>query len=321
MSRPTALVLRALGVGDFVTGLPALAVLRAVRPGHRIVLAAPRHFAPLAALARTVDEVVPGHELSPLLDPPQRPELAIDLHGNGPASRELLLACRPRRLLAFEYEDGPRWRPDEHEVARWCRLLVEGLPEPGACCPGVAGIIAEPDGVAMPDGGQLPRDATIVHCGAKSAARRWPPQRFAALARLLRSRGHDVLVTGGPGEQALAGRIAAASGTRAMDGLNLLQLFALVVRARLVVCGDTGIAHIAAAYAVPSVVLFGPVSPRVWGPPRHQRHQVLWHGRGDGDPHGARPDPALLRITVLEVAAAVERAQAVEQLPVRTIGA
>jgi ADP-heptose:LPS heptosyltransferase len=71
-------------------------------------------------------------------------------------------------------------------------------------------------------------------------------------------------------------------------------------------------AHLASAYRRPSVVLFGPVSPALWGPPpRAARgggplHAVLWHGDGAGDPWGTSLDPALARITVDEVTAALD---------------
>ena len=64
------------------------------------------------------------------------------------------------------------------------------------------------------------------------------------------------------------------------------------------------------AYGVPSVTLFGPVSPALWGPPAGAaRHLALWKGTGSrpGDPHGHRVDPRLLRIGVSDVLAAVER--------------
>jgi ADP-heptose:LPS heptosyltransferase len=64
-----------------------------------------------------------------------------------------------------------------------------------------------------------------------------------------------------------------------------------------VVCGDTGIAHLATAFGTPSVVLFGPVSPALWGPPARPWHRVLWAG-GVGDPHARDPDPGLLSIDV-----------------------
>ena len=81
---------------------------------------------------------------------------------------------------------------------------------------------------------------------------------------------------------------------------------ALVAAARVVVCGDTGVAHLATAYRRPSVVLFGPVSPHLWGPPDRPQHVVLWHGDGTGDPWGTTLDPALDAIDVDEVLAALD---------------
>ncbi|HSX97856.1 MAG TPA: glycosyltransferase family 9 protein, partial [Streptomyces sp.] len=85
------------------------------------------------------------------------------------------------------------------------------------------------------------------------------------------------------------------------------RLSALVAAARAVVSGDTGIAHLAVAHATPSVTLFGPVPPSRWGPPAHPRHQVLWHTGPDGDPHGRRTDPVLLRIRPEDVLDALGR--------------
>jgi ADP-heptose:LPS heptosyltransferase len=74
-----------------------------------------------------------------------------------------------------------------------------------------------------------------------------------------------------------------------------------------VICGDTGIAHLATAYGTPSVVLFGPVSPRHWGPPPGRpQHQALWAGY-TGDTFADRPDPGLLRITTADVLDAADR--------------
>jgi ADP-heptose:LPS heptosyltransferase len=85
---------------------------------------------------------------------------------------------------------------------------------------------------------------------------------------------------------------------------DLLGLAALVARAGRVVCGDTGIAHLATALRTPSVLLFGPTSPRRWGPRGRGAHLVLWSGR-TGDPHGTVPDPGLLQLTVDDVLAAL----------------
>jgi ADP-heptose:LPS heptosyltransferase len=301
-ARPTALVLRALGLGDFFTGLPALLLLRRALPEHRIVLAAPTVLAPLAQLAGTVDAVVQAHELEPLRAAPRRPALAVDLHGNGPESRRLLQDCEPARLIAFG-QGGVRWRADEHEVAHWCRLLVEGLPlPPGTQYPSAVHALPVPDRAPVATG------ATVVHAGAKAAARRWPAERLAALAILLKADGHDVLITAGPRERDTARAIGAAADVPVLDDLTLLDLAALIAHARLVISGDTGVAHVATNYATPSVVLFGPISPALWGPPPDPHHQVLWHGDGTGNPHADEPDAALLAITVAEAHAAAGRA-------------
>ncbi|WP_140394624.1 glycosyltransferase family 9 protein, partial [Streptomyces recifensis] len=105
---------------------------------------------------------------------------------------------------------------------------------------------------------------------------------------------------GGPGEDRLVQDVADSSGVPAGDlltgGLRFDVLSALVAHAALVVSGDTGIAHLAFAHGTPSVTLFGPVPPALWGPPALPRHRALWRPGPPGDPHGTVTDPGLLRI-------------------------
>jgi len=294
---PTALVLRALYLGDMVTGLPALAMLRTVLPAHRIVLAAPAGVGALAVSAGLADELTQALELQPLRAAPRHADVAVDLHGNGPPSRSLLEDTGARRVVA--YSAGPHhWHVGEHEVARWCRLVSEafGMAPPW---PSLPGLLPVPPPLVCR---RVPARVSVVHPGAKAAARRWPAERFADVASALVATGHRVVVTGGPSEAGLVAEVAARSGAEPWVGHPLPELQALVAAARVVVCGDTGVAHLASAYRTPSVTLFGPVPPALWGPPDDPRHQVLWHGVGAaGDPHGSRVDPALLRIRVDEV--------------------
>ena len=130
------------------------------------------------------------------------------------------------------------------------------------------------------------------------------------MAAELRRGGYEIVVTGSEGERDLAGRVAMLAGLPhgcVLAGrTGLRELAALVARARLVICGDTGVTHLAAAFATPLVALFGPVAPAVWGPPEAGPHVVLWAG-GHGDPHAYRPDPGLLEIGVRDVLGAVAR--------------
>jgi hypothetical protein len=272
-------------------------MLRAAQPDHRIVIAAPESVGQLALTAGVVDAVTPALELAPLTDAPRGADVAVDLHGNGPASRELLAATGAYRVVSYAGGDA-RWRADEHEVERWCRLVGEafGVAPPWPALPGSLPIPQALDGL---------RGHALVHPGAKAAARRWPPDRFAEVVRTLRQAGCRVAVTGGPGEERLARAVAGGAG-EPLTGLPLPDLLACVAHARIVVCGDTGVAHIASVYGTPSVLLFGPTSPARWGPPPSPAHRVLWHGtEPGGDPHARQPDPALLAITVGEVLDAV----------------
>jgi ADP-heptose:LPS heptosyltransferase len=124
------------------------------------------------------------------------------------------------------------------------------------------------------------------------------------------------VVTGSAAEARLACEVARAAGLDDADVLagktNLLELAAVVAGAGRVVCGDTGVGHLATAFGTPSVVLFGPTSPKRWGPPPDRReHRVLWAGIA-GDPHARVIHPGLLRI---EVAAVLNELAQLERLP------
>ena len=130
-----------------------------------------------------------------------------------------------------------------------------------------------------------------------SAGRRaWARKlRGSKIARSTRLRDHveDRLAMGWSPEQ--------------IPGRMELDVFAaLVADAALVVTADTGAAHLASAYRIPSVVIFGPAPPEEWGPPESGPHLVLTHAElRVGDTFGAEPDPALLAVSVDEVLAAI----------------
>ncbi|MCU1690254.1 MAG: ADP-heptose:LPS heptosyltransferase [Jatrophihabitantaceae bacterium] len=305
--QPAAVVLRALGLGDLLTAVPALRGIRAALPAHRVVLAAPARWGPLAALMGCVDALqpLPGIDATWPSDI-GAVDVAINLHGSGPQSHDLLARLSPRDLVGFACPPAlpvgarsPAWSPDEHEVGRWCRLIDAAF---GAVCDPADLRIARP-----PVPRVLPGPYAILHPGAASVSRRWPVERFAQVGAWLREQGVEVLVTAGPDEAELGSALAKAIGARSLIGAGIPDLCAAVSDAALVVCGDTGIAHLASAYGRPSVVLFGPVSPALWGPPPGGPHTVLWDGDGTGDPHGGTVDPALLRIDVDRVLGACAR--------------
>jgi heptosyltransferase-2 len=108
----------------------------------------------------------------------------------------------------------------------------------------------------------------ILNPGGNNDAKRWPPERFAAVADHLASRDLTVLVSGAPAEADLADAIAAAARRPTLSlpraGVTLSALKGVLAspRARLMVTNDTGPRHIAAAFGVPVVTLFGPTDHR-----------------------------------------------------------
>ena len=104
----------------------------------------------------------------------------------------------------------------------------------------------------------------VVHPGAASGSRRWPVGRWQAVVRALVGRGHRVVVTGVPAERDLCALVAGATpGAEDWCGrLDLRGLAERVASARLLLCGDTGVAHVATAVGTPSVLLFGPTTRR-----------------------------------------------------------
>lgn len=300
--RPRLVMLRALGLGDFLTGVPAMRALADAFPDHLRILAAPAALAPLAGLSGAVHALAPTGPLEPLDERLHLCNLGVNLHGRGPESHRVLLGARPDRLIAWAHPAipatgaMPRWAHDEHEVFRWCRLLAEtGIPADPARLD-----LAVPDD-ALPD--EL-RGATLIHPGAASPARRWPPARWAAVAHAESAAGRRVIVTGGPSEVGLAQSVARAGRIPPEDvhagRTDLWDLAGLVAAAGRVVCGDTGIAHLATALRTPSVVLFGPASPSHWGPPPDRPwHRALRASQGIGDVDRGRG--RLLGITAEEV--------------------
>jgi ADP-heptose:LPS heptosyltransferase len=286
-------------LGDLLTAVPALRGLRRHYPGARVLLAAPARFHELAMLTGAVDQLVPTEGLGDVRPLPRPPELAVNLHGCGPQSIDHLLAWRPLRVLTHFHHrrpdlPGPPWRAEQHEVNRWCELLEWA----GIHCNATDVLLSRPAGqpYATSD--------VVIHPGASAPARRWPTDRFAAVAAALRDEGHHVMVTGSADEAGLAQDVARAAGlprTAVLAGaLDLPALVALVSDSRLVVCGDTGIAHLAGATGTPSVVMFGPTPPSRWGPRGPAPHIPLWAG-DVGDPHADTPTPGLLSIAVASV--------------------
>jgi heptosyltransferase I len=110
------------------------------------------------------------------------------------------------------------------------------------------------------------KPAVLINPGAGWGAKRWPTERYAAVAQGLIDRGIRVLINAGPGEELLAEEIVKTAGEATTLSCTLDQLIAVTRRVVLVIAGDTGPLHLACALSRPVVGIYGPTDPSRNGP-------------------------------------------------------
>ena len=286
MKSPKFLLVRLGSLGDVIHAIPAAAALRARYPDAQIDWLVDPRYAPVLQLVEGLDEAIPidpRGKIATLLGTIRRLrgmryDAVVDLQGLV-KSAVLARAAGARRVIGLprehlreglarvfytEMADPGR---DPHVVKKNLMLIhalgVDDLPVmfPLNVPRTVAG-----DTVAAGFGSE---GYAIINPGAAWPNKRWPPQRFGLLAAEIRERiGVRSLVIWGPGEEGIASLVVDASRGAAelAPKTDVIDLFAIARRARLMVSGDTGPLHIAAAVGTPVVALFGPTFAERNGP-------------------------------------------------------
>jgi len=298
-------VVRALHLGDMLCAVPALKAVRAAHPDAEITLVGLPWARELASrLTPFVDrfEEFPGFPGIPERDvdtvrltnflawsASREFDLAIQLHGSGSHINEFVALLGARGTAGF-FERGD-YVPDARTFVSWPsrgteieRLLqlprALGWPSDDTTTHlNVTDADVDEMSAALPDLGWQREPYVCVHAGARWPSRRWPAERFAFVADELVEQGLSVVLTGTLGEAAVAAAVKSAMRGPATDltgRLSLGAFAALVGRARLVVCNDTGASHVAAAMRTPSVVIASGSEVARWAPQDHVRHRVLW---------------------------------------------
>ena len=301
---PRLLIVRLSALGDVLHALPVLSALRNRFPEARIDWVVEDRAADLLRGRKDLDRVVafPRQRLSTALRGLPHPlelarvgrsfvrelragdyDVALDLQGNlksgavlrasgatlrfgldRPAAREGSHFFSQRRALP------PTDRPHrvQRNLALASALLGEDLPYVSPGFPTAATDRAAADRLRTTAG--LNGDYVVLHPGTSEfgAFKRWPAERFGALARKLGADGRSVIVTSGPGEQELVQRVVEGSGGRAqaLPTPSLLVLAEVIRGAAGFVSGDTGPLHLAALLGTPLLGLFGPKDPEIYGP-------------------------------------------------------
>jgi heptosyltransferase I len=286
LKSPSFLLVRLGSLGDIIHAIPAAAALRARYPDARIDWLVDPQYTPILDLVEGLDEAIAVNPRGGLgtffgtIRKLRRVEYdaVVDLQGLL-KSAVLARAAGARRVVGL---------PREHLREPLARLFYGETPDPGRdphvvkknlMLTGALGV--EEFRVAFPL--KLPRTVTgdavaagfglegyaVINAGAAWPNKRWPPERFGALAAEIRERiGVRSVVVWGPGEEDIASLVVGASRGAAdlAPKTDVIDLFAIARRAKLMVSGDTGPLHIAAAVGTPVVALFGPTFAERNGP-------------------------------------------------------
>jgi heptosyltransferase I len=137
----------------------------------------------------------------------------------------------------------------------------------------------------------------VINPGAGWGAKRWPVERYGAVAKGLAALGYGVVVNASPEEADLARELARASGETAICAApSLIQLIELMRRSSLTIAGDTGPLHLACTLGKPVVGIFGPTDPARNGPYGCD-FRVLRHPESKRD-HSRRSEPEAGLLTI-----------------------
>jgi ADP-heptose:LPS heptosyltransferase len=123
-----------------------------------------------------------------------------------------------------------------------------------------------------------PGPLVALHPGSGGRHKCWPPDRYGRLCDRLTAMGYTPVLTAGPADEGVIQAVmAGASAARpvVVDQAPLTHLAGLLTRCRAMMGNDSGITHLAAAVGIPTIALFGPTDPAVWGP-RGKTVRIVW---------------------------------------------
>lgn len=262
-------MIRLRSLGDCVLTTPAIALLKSYRPDLKIDVIVETRFAGVFDGNPDIDRVLPAMSRQPA-----PPDLVLNLHG-GTRSMWMTLASGAKYRAGFGHH---RYSfVYTHKIPRAQEIL--GAERPVHTAEHIASAMFF---LGVPQG-DIPRaklhaDAcparhpyAVIHAYASAPKKNWPVERFAALAKHLRSAsGLEPVFVAGPADDT-----APFSEFRVLKSAPLSEVKQWMSGAALFVGNDSGPAHIAAAFGVPAVVLFGPSNPATWAPWRTESEALI----------------------------------------------
>lgn len=269
-------VVRLRSLGDCVLTTPALALLKQFRPDLSLAIVVEDRFAPLFDGNPALDAVLSPTTAAILR---WKPVLTLNLHG-GSTSSQLTFASRARWRAGFEHF---RFRALYNvQIPRAQTILgVERKVHTAEHLASAMFHLGVPT-QTIPRASLFPLKASelpakpiaVIHAKASAVDKTWPAANFRALAQHLEMLDLQPVFIAGPGES-----LDEFAPFRCVVGASLDDIKALLAQATVFIGNDSGPAHMAAAFGVPSVVLFGSSDPVIWAPWKTEA-QVLTHPDG-----------------------------------------
>jgi heptosyltransferase-3 len=257
-----AAIIRLRSLGDCVLTTPALEILKRARPDLRVAVMVEDRFRDIFEGNPDVEELLPPR-LAALRG--WRPDLCLNFHGG--ARSAWMTALSGARYRAgfghFRYPLAYNVRiPRAQEILGVERKVhtAEHLASAMFYLGADVGKVPRAK-LATQEGRRKRLPHCIVHPVAATPEKTWRADGFLAVAEHLKSRGLETVFIGGAGDD-----LSPFRAYRTVAGAPLSEIKALLAGAALFVGNDSGPAHMAAAFGVPSIVIFGPSDPEIWGP-------------------------------------------------------
>jgi lipopolysaccharide heptosyltransferase II len=326
------LFIRLYFIGDVLMSTPVLDALKRTFPEARLTVLIRKRARDVLLNNPNVDEIVEYDAVERYHSPlwqgrlalrlrRERYDLAVDLTGDLRSSW-ILLASEPAFRVGFNHagtgfllDRRIPYKAEAHGVDH----LLSSVESIGVTTPDRSPrIYLTEDEVERADelvrgaGVEASRGFAGLAPGANWPFRRWPPERFGALARLISERlGMPSVVTGSEEDSLLAEAVVEHSGGSAVSLAgrgDIRGLAGVASRAAVFVANDSGPLHVAASQGTPVVGLFGPNTPEVYAP-AGAPSRIVWHrypcSPCDQKQCVRKDDPCMAAISVDEVFEAV----------------
>jgi ADP-heptose:LPS heptosyltransferase len=249
-------IIRLRSLGDCVLTTPAIDILKRARPDLRIAVVVEDRFRAVFEGSPDIEAILP-----PGIPETQRwrPELCLNLHG-GTRSAWMTALSGARQRAGFAHFRGQFAYdvriPRAQEILGVDRK-VHTAEHLASAMFYLGAPTTEIPRAKLFSVGQASGLPAVIHPFASSPAKTWPAANFLALAEHL----NDCIFIGGPTDD-----LTPFHSFRTLAGAPLSEIKSLLAGASLFIGNDSGPAHMAAAFGVPSIVMFGDSDREIWGP-------------------------------------------------------